>query len=590
MKKKVIILFLFSLSYLRADQQNLIILVDTTQQESIKKQDITATHQLIVALQQQAAPILVSVSLWKNIVDRKKDFAKKLHHQSSVESYINNLYQETNRQLKSANYNIDQINQKLSPAWYEQNYPQLAKMAQSELDQIKFNFLCYSLEFKLQEWSVYDAQTGMLLFVPTDNSLKFDDIYRVQYERDLIKHAGKKNHVIQSMHTYLGRNQDTWIIYLSGHGHPEAGKQQAHIAGMSTDDFSEFLKFLHKNMRTRLLVYSSCYAGGVHAVEPYKDMRLGYPIIVVALTDAPIYGFGFFEGVKLPPYNPEYSLTSQNVQVGQGLRQSATQQFGIFFGQAWSGLYDMNLVESVSQFFTCKAEFCSLLKIENIPLLRQAHDSYFSPMQDAIAAKLVQQATTSASIIAQQPLLLQTKKIKKIEMTDIVPIVSMLPGLQCHEIGQLDAHQISLSQIINGIFLALSDAQRNKNYLIHKLSCYNDLVDQKKQDVLTHFMLIQQGLKPKFLDDTAQAIISFKSGDQWYLAIWNDEKCSKVMILTLEQIKVMKKLEKLLQSGIDFQAHLASKKLIEFDAYIENKLYQQDLIELCLRQKICKKW
>src|SRR3990167_5248738 len=102
--KKILILFLFLLSHLHADQQNLIILVDTTQQESIKKQDITATHQLIVALQQQAAPILVSVSLWKNIVDRKKDFTKKLHNQSSVESSLYNLYQETNRQLKSENY------------------------------------------------------------------------------------------------------------------------------------------------------------------------------------------------------------------------------------------------------------------------------------------------------------------------------------------------------------------------------------------------------------------------------------------------------------------------------------------------------
>ena len=144
--------------------------------------------------------------------------------------------------------------------------------------------------------------------------------------------------------------------------------------------------------------------------------------------------------------------------------------------------------------------------------------------------------------------------------------------------------------IINDVFLALPDAQRNKNYLIHAMSCHNDLVDQKKQDHVTHFMLIQQGLKPKFLDDTAQAIISFKSGDQWYLAVWNDEKCSKIMNLTIDQIKIMKKLEKLMQSGIDFQAHLSSKKLIEFDAYVENKLYQQDLIELCLRQKICKKW
>ena len=174
-------------------------------------------------------------------------------------------------------------------------------------------------------------------------------------------------------------------------------------------------------------------------------------------------------------------------------------------------------------------------------------------MQDAIAAKLVQQAMTSESIIAQQPLLLHVKKIKKIEMVDVIPLVSMLPGLQCHEIGQLVAHQNSLSNIINGLFLSLSDAQRNKNYLVHEMSCYTDLVASEQQENITHFMLIQQGLKPKFLDITAQAIISFKSGDQWYLVVWNDAKCCKIMNLTSGQIKVMKKLEKILQSGIDFQ-------------------------------------
>lgn len=591
MKKLVLSIFFLSLSCLQAKQQNLILLVDINQQEGIKKDEITATHQLITALQQQAAPILVSTSLWKNVCDRKQEFTKRLDDTSSLEFQIRSLYQATNKQFQACHYDLDAINQKLSISWYKKNYPKLALLEQSQLDQLKFNFLCYNFDYHHNQWSLFNAQTGMLLFIPQFVDLYINHVYKVHNESDITYHKEKQSHVVvQSLQLLLGNNYDEWVIYLSGHGNPQNRKEVAHIAGMPLHEFSDLLAYLHKKMRVKLLVYSSCYAGGVHTVEPYKNMKLHFPIMTVALMDAPIYGFGFFEGVKLPPYNQELYLTSQDVQHGAGLLVSQVQQFQQFFQYAWSGQFDMNLIETVSQFFTCDNKQCMVKKIENMPLIRKAHGVSFHVVQDDISSQFMYQAKTSQAITTQKPVLLYIKKIDKITLTSPVAIVSMLPGLQNHEIKELVAEKIPLSQLMNETFLSVADAEKNKNYLIDRLVCQNDLIASAANKEITHCMIIQQDFVPKFLSGKPETFISFQSDDAWYLVIWKHQKAEKIMRLTDDQIDIMIELEKFLQQGIDFQDDVGSHTLVTFDAYVKNKMYQHDIIESCLRDKICKKW
>lgn len=590
MKKIILILSILLLTYnIQAENHSLIVLIDTIHQEGIKKQDITVTHQLITALQQHVAPILASVSLWKNIVDRKKEFAKKLDDVSSKESEIYNLFKETNEQLHLQNYNLQLINDMLSQTWFHENYSKLASLQQPEFDQLKFNFLCYIFNLDMQDWSVFDAQTGMLLFVPYGLSLVVDSSYQVAIQDDLLRHYDKKNHIIASMKAYFSNN-DTWVIYLSGHGNLKNNKQAALIAGMPVDIFSQFLLYLNLKMKIKLLVYSSCYAGGIHSIEPYKNMCLHFPTIVVALTDAPIYGFGFFEGVKLPPYNNQFNITSSDVQFGIGLIPCASQQFDLFFKRAWSGLYDIQLVQLISQFFLCEKQQCTLQKIENIPLIRCARALHFKLLRHETDQKLIQEVITSQPIVAKMPLLMYVKKIEKIEMMHPVSIISMLPGVQNHQIQEMNAGKISFSDIINRSFLSISDAEKNKNYLINKLFCYNDLVQSDQEQEVTHCMIMQQGLMPKFLTGKVETWISFKSGDGWYLATWKDQKCSKIIKLKPEQIQVIQDVEHFMQQGIDYQSNILSHSLVDFDQYCNNKIYQNDIVTLCLQHKTCKKW
>ena len=63
---------------------------------------------------------------------------------------------------------------------------------------------------------------------------------------------------------YLNR----WDMYLTGHGGLGTS-----IAGMAIPFFESLLTFLNKKIRTRSLLYNTCYAGGKNLKKPYQYMH-----------------------------------------------------------------------------------------------------------------------------------------------------------------------------------------------------------------------------------------------------------------------------------------------------------------------------
>jgi hypothetical protein len=587
---KILLYFLLFLSLnLCAHDRNLVIIIDNLQQETAKTKEINMTHQSVTALQQRASLVLISTGLWKNIIDRKKYFEKQLESADSLESVIFNMYQKTNQELEFSRYNLTIINQKLSQSWFAQNYPQLAELSQEQLNQLRFSFLCYIFEFNMNQWRVYNAHEGMLLFMPRELNYSIDNQYELFEEKDLLKHD-KKSHPIESLQKLLPINSDRWVIYLTGHGHPKSSKQGANIAGLKSAEFKKLLDYCNEQMRLKLLVYSSCYGGGVHTVEPYENLRLHFPVIVTAATDAPIFGFGLFEGVKLPPYDSQFKLQTSDVSKNKGLLPYAMQSFPIFFKRAWRGQFDLNLVQSISRFFVCDLLLCHVQKVENFPLIRKAHDLIFTPIRDGMIMKLVQQVTANSSVVSSKPLLLYTKKIKKIKIDHALPIISMLPGIQSHEITELVATNIPLSQLIANSFLSLEDMQAYKNFIIKKVSCFNDLIGQAKNEIFTNVLVLnQEHLKPKFFHDHADALISFELAGKHYLLVWNDQKMSDMIELNEEQADTMKEIQSFVQQAVKYDANIAVEKLLTFDTYISNKAYQEEIVDGCIKSKVCKK-
>jgi|GEM_PF-1263432 len=591
MKKSLQIFMLFLSFNVVAHEGNLVIIVDNLQQETVKTQEINMTHQCVTALQQKSSLVLVSTSLWKNIVNRKKNFAKKLENDSSIESKLFDLYKTTNKELNTSRYNLTTINQKLSQTWFDVRYPELAALPEKKFNQIRFDFLCYNFDFDMSAWHVHSARTGMLLFVPRKNKFKLDDNYELFDKKELLKHAGKKSNVVESLQKLLKNDEHRWVIYFTGHGHPKSSQQGANIAGLKMSEFKKVLKCFNDEMHIKLLVYSSCYGGGVHTVAPYGNLQLNYPIIVTAVTDAPIFGFGLFEGVKLPPYHNDFKLKSEDVLKNHGLLPHAMQNYKAFFKRAWKGLFDLDLVQLISKFFSCDFLLCHVQKIENFPLIRKNGDMIFRPVRDNRMVKLVQQVTANGTVSSSKPLLLYTKKVKKIKISKPVTIVSMLPGIVSHEIGELVAEQIPLSQLISESFLSLEEMQAYKNFMIKKLSCFNDLIgDNKNAELFTDVLVLdQQSLMPKFLDEKAEALIYLNFKSIHYLLVWNDRKITKTMQLNQKQIAAMSEIKKFVNKSVNYDAKEAPTKLLTFDSYVKNKAYQNDLIGECVKKKICKK-
>jgi len=590
MKYRYQLLLLLICYNLSARDYNLTIFVDNLQQETAKTKEVNITHQCMTALQQRASLVLVSTSLWKNIVERKKRFEKQLEDTSFLASALFAMYQQTNQELKIARYNLALINQKLSQSWFEQQYPQLAALSQEDLDQLRFDFACYMFQFDMEKWRVYNAHTGMLLFVPCEIKYSMDEQYRLFDESDLVKHAEKKSQIVPSLEKLLLTKNDRWVMYLAGHGHPKSSKQGANIAGLKIEDFKDLLVYFHEQMYLKLLVYSCCYGGGVHTIEPYGNLKLHYPVIVTAATDAPIFGFGLFEGMKLPPYDDQFKLQISDVSRQNGLLPHALQNYTNFFKRAWKGQFDIQLVQSISKFFACDFMACHVQKIENYPLFRKAQSSIFIPMKDTTLFKLVQQVTTNAIVYTNKPILLYTKKVKKIKIDRAVSIISMLPGIQSHEIGMLQAPQVLFSQLLTQSFLSLEDMQAYKNFMIKILICKNDLIADKQDVILTNALIIQQqNLMPKFVKQAVDAVIYAQCNKDHYLLLWKDKKVVEQMFLDEQQIEQMLQLQNFIQQSILYEAHVMPAELLTFEAYQQNKAYQQDIVDSCVKVKVCKK-
>jgi len=570
----MVLLFFYS-CFVSAVDRNLVIIVDNAQHETAKNDEVTMTHQCMTALQQQASMILISSGLWKNIADRKKRFAVGLQDASS---------------LQSSNYSLAAINQKLSQSWFEQNYENLAQLPAQDINQLRFDFACYIFECDFDFWQIYDAHEGMLLFVPQGLDYRIDKKYEVADLEKMTKHADKKSNLIPSLEKLVLNKHDRFVIYLTGHGHPKSLGQQANIAGLKIDEFRSLIDYFDISMQLKLLVYSSCYGGGVHTIEPYASLQLHYPVIVTAATDAPIFGFGLFEGVKLPPYDERFFLEPVDVCKKKGLLPHSLQDYKAFFKRSWRGHFDLQLVQLVSKFFTCDLFGCHVQKIENFPLIRKAGSLIFVPIKDNLIMKLIQQVTGYASVTSSKPLLLYSKKVKKIKIDRSVPILSMLPGLQSHTIDQLVAPQVLLSQLLEQSFLSLPDMQTYKNFLIKKLTCINDCIGDKQLVTFDNLLIVgQDNVRPKFLDKIAQVMIYAELADKHYLLLYNDQKVTDQLILNQEQINIMRQIVGFVQFMADQDALIAPEKLLTFDAYCTSKEHQQAIVETCVKKKVCKK-
>jgi hypothetical protein len=299
--------------------RDLIILLDEASEQVAKdfatndclkytgKSNMAVTTNLMTALYQKAAPILVSVSVWRNFIERRQMF-----NDFTLLS-IDDLF----------------VKYKYLPCFASKNtVEQLKKACQyfvddtitAEPDASLYNlardfFLSHHVAFNPVEWKLYMIGPSFCLLVPiayskslekiddspfatlsneqlglglkplvpmenpldpsaypketVDMSEKFISILPELFiTKNDVKSLADKNKNEEYEYKYLHR----WHIFLNGHGSQAAQSslQIAFIAGLKEDYFKRFLHFLNNMVITEFFMYQTCYAGGQHLLTPYE--------------------------------------------------------------------------------------------------------------------------------------------------------------------------------------------------------------------------------------------------------------------------------------------------------------------------------
>lgn len=115
----------------------------------------------------------------------------------------------------------------------------------------------------LQLQSLKDSSWGKAAtFIPPNepNNTPIQDIFS--------KIFLNKNSLEKSKLTVL----PSWMVYLSGHGDSEDM-----ISGLSVEEFKNLTRFLKNQLFTKIFIYGSCYAGGLHKIKAFQSSYTPLP-------------------------------------------------------------------------------------------------------------------------------------------------------------------------------------------------------------------------------------------------------------------------------------------------------------------------
>lgn len=570
------------------------------------EEGLNVAHQMLTACIQKAAPILVSENIWQHVVLRRERFVESLKDSSSMQSKLFDVYKVANNMIKK-HKDASKVNGLLHDDWYKKRYPKLATLESEVLKHLQFDFFCFYVFEYLKGFTVYRLLEGYLLFIPQGMSdgLCVQDMKEITF-KSLQKPVFKKKSIDlhHIMKKYLCPNKEkSWCFYLTGHGyHKDQEHVESMVAGMPLEAFKKLLNALNnQTFTTKLLAYSSCYAAGEHAIISYqydenglkKDLQLAYPVLMMSLTDSPTYVFGVPSGFKLPPYSHRSSLKSTEMYQN-GLQFYFLQNFNKFCKCARSNTCTITMARSLNPYVRCISSACDVTKVENIPLIRHAYQSCFVPLDKSTITCLTKEQNEHIEVKNKAALLWYVKKYAgTIRLTHRLPVfVSMIPASQVHYAHELQAQEVSLSELIRKSFLSIDDMHEQKIYLFDRLSCSINLeaMSKKRLTYVDNVMILTAGKwLPVFAQQDASCYVYAEHNGQGYWLIFNhDKELDSVIVLDSEQKDVVNKFKALLMQECSVHSHLSVQQLLSSHYFEKRKLLQQELLMTCLKEKICK--
>lgn len=259
-----------------------------------------------------------------------------------------------------------------------------------------------------------------------------------------------------------------WAIYLNGHGSINDS-----LAHLTLEQFRTFLTFLENKIRTKLLLYESCYAAGVNTEIIYKDFEKDiyktYPFAIIthALTDAPTKGvfikFYIEHGKLKPKINGGYShflnmATSSDVinyrELVAPLLHDFKNEYGLdlshlpqikFPGLPWFSVIDSDKVINIGSV---------LAKTRTQPLDIATFFAMRGKRADPLGILLYAENIPFELII---------------NTAEAPAIISMIPGGALHHINKISSASHTVDKMLNS-FLTTWELAPRKIFIINELS------------------------------------------------------------------------------------------------------------------------
>lgn len=486
----LIVYMLFSGGFLLQAAEGLLMFLDNDE----KGYAGALTDELFIALAQKPGPILVSTSLLKNALSEWGKNIDDPSYENLFQSAIakSNL-QERNTKLidlfrRLRQFQYEEPEKKYFPMWAAYKYIALKaiqfnpkewvikKVNKSLHLLIPYTYLRnqtiniqHALEYNPEIISDTELMLGLhinhMVTVTIENILQTPDpapesdyVIKTLYDE-----ASGTSNIFCVREEYLNRfiTIPMWTIFINGHG-----KHRSEIAGIKIHDFKKLLHFLEHKILCKLLVYDTCYSGGINIREAYQDTTkdlqntYSFPIIMHALTDAGVHSTTlhitltgndelqvvnnisftlFLQAAEEPDITDYTDVVKYIFKLGHKMQPNDAPQIKMP-GLEWFSILDKDQAASIGHILASSRNF-------NLPL------------------KIV-------TFFKKDPriLLLYASDIPfSLELNPhLEAIVSMIPGPALHRLAGLWSDTKSINTIIN-MFMKIKDVQSDKLFFIREI-------------------------------------------------------------------------------------------------------------------------
>lgn len=550
--------------------RDLIILLDDRVETNPGKIGAIVTD-LQNALQAEAAPILMSASLWRTFILARQEWMLQAQIPGTAEYKVTTLMQTINERI---NYwqtllrgALDDIHtrslvaDKVNAEFYiKERYEQLQAdgLIPQNLNALKKIYFCMTTPCSFDAWYWFYLDTGYYLALPKK--------YSVQYTRsteltDVLTTAGFNTALtscaidpldiaptmeccVQSVSAdativatlqqlFQKKSVHKWSIFITGHGSYYQLMQgyNQEIVGVSLDTFKKVCDFFDANLSTHLLWIVSCKAGGVNRLVLTEGGKVyQYPIVIECLSDVNAY-------TNLDVYNflPNGTvqcegccLKKNSIHNRWELSAKPSQRFNEFFKK----IHDTQVHDLHGDCVMLQEQVCAAFgaisphgDIANTPqlllpqscnwLLCYSYGALYLNTQSALIAEVcnVPHILGKQTIFIDAPVFMSEWKIADKAARYIMAIT---PGDSIHYCTAVSAHSLTAQGILE-CFWPYDYPACTKQFLFDTITCLNDPQDPFAQmlGLTENTAVFNQVILQVIKDDQIVVMFTTPAGDSF---------------------------------------------------------------------------